>query len=86
MKDAVRPRNDNPGQRSLNRQHWHEDDERDKRQRRKFWIHIVFDLLLIAATAYFARDYFTKPFRDDITKLEKKIGKLEKKIEAQKPE
>ena len=78
MKDRVRPRNEDPGQRSRDRQHWHETDEKDKQQAKKFWMHIVFDIILVAATFFLVKDHFTKPLQNEITELKAKIAKLEK--------
>ena len=81
MKELVRSRED-PTKRSQDRQHWHEEDERDKLQRRKFWIHIVFDILLVAATAYLARDYFTTQLRGEVAELQTKVARLEKRLSS----
>jgi hypothetical protein len=78
MKDRVRPRNEDPGQRSRDRQHWHENDEMEKLQRKKFWIHIAFDIILVAATFFLVKDHFTKPLLGEITQLKAKIAELEK--------
>ena len=77
MKDAVRPRNEDPTQRSLDRQHWHEEDEKDRAQRKKFWIHIVFDILLVAGTVFATRHFLTQQFQEEKTKLQSKITWLE---------
>ena len=79
MKDAVRARNEDPGQRSRDREKWHEDDEREKLQRKKFWMHIVFDVLLVAATAWLAIHFYTKKLQDENTELRNKVTRLEKR-------
>ena len=84
MKDLVRPRNEDPGQRSRDRQHWHDEDASDKQQRKKFWIHIVFDILLVAAAVGIARYCFTMPLQDEVTKLQNKVTKLEKQLSVRK--
>ena len=45
-------------------------------------MHIVFDILLVAATAYLARDYFTKQLQGEVTELQNKVTTLEKRLSA----
>jgi len=84
MKDPVRPRNEDPGQRSRDRNKWHEDDERDKLQRKKFWIHVFVDVLLVVASAWFAVDFYTKELQSEKAELQKQVTELKAKLSARK--
>ena len=82
MKDPVRPRNEDPGQRSRDREHWHEDDERERTHRKNFRIHLVFDVLLVVAAAWLGIHFYTQRLRGDVKELQTKITRLENSLET----
>jgi len=82
MKEAVRPRNEDPGQRSRDRNKWHEEDERKSRERRKFWIHVFVDVLLMAASAWLAVHFYTKKLQEENAALQKQVTHLKTKLPA----
>lgn len=80
MKDTVRQRCEDPDQRSLDRQGWHEDDERDRTHRRKFRIHLFFDVLLVAASAWLAMRFHAERVEGKVAELRGKVTRLQKKL------
>ena len=84
MKDPVRPRNEDPGQRSRDREKWHQDDEKDRRHRKKFRIHLFVDVLLVAASAWLAIHLYTKKLQDEKAELQKQVTELRIQLSAEK--
>lgn len=84
MKDPVRPRNEDPGQRSRDRERWHEDDERAKLQRKKFWIHIFVDVLLVVASGWLTVHFYTKKLQDEKAELQRQVTALKTQLSARK--
>ena len=80
MRETLRQRHEDPDKRSLDRQHWREDDERDRIQRRRFRIHLFFDVLLVAASAWLAMRFHAERVEGKVAELRSEVTRLEKKL------
>ena len=80
MKEAVRQRNEDPGQRSRDRQHWHEYDDMVTSYRKKFWIHIFFDVLIAVASVWLAIHFYAKRVQDEVTDLRSNNTTLQRQL------